>query len=306
MARRSRSEKHLGIARKQRGPVQLPSELLDRVDAWIASLPKPPPRDKAIQFLIASGLENTPAPKEFNQRPLTAFMYDAMGTRYATFANRRSVVECMIKIDSKMTALHAVKNPEDPLSVMLAARSIGAYRAACEHALAGQVAEVFPLARACIENAAYAVYLAGDESLAEAWIRRHDSEETRNNMRRKSWHHKTIREYIGSKSDEIGILFGELYENFIDYGGHPNERSISLNARVEQGEEIRIEQTLLHGDGSELLFGLNAAMEAGSCALALLRLIFPSELGMDEEEDRQLRAVLADARRAASGGAQEV
>ena len=267
----------------------------------MASLPTNPARDKVIQFLITSGLDNLSPPQGFNQRPLTAFMNDAMRNRYATFANRRIAAECLIKLDIKMTALHTVKNPEHPLGVMLAARSIGAYRAACEHALAGQVAEVFPLARACIENAAYAFYLAGDDALAEAWLRRHESEDARGKMRGKNWQHATIRDAVKAKSEEIGGLFGELYEHFIDYGGHPNERAISLNAHTVRAEELRIEQRLLHGNGPELVFGLQAAMDAGSCALAILRLVFSSELGADEEEDRQLRATLAENRRAVRG-----
>lgn len=226
-----------------------------------------------------------------------------MGNRYATFAHRRATVECLVKLDCKLTALHAVENPEHPLSVLLAARSIGAFRAACEHAMAGQVGEVFPLARASIENAAYAVYLAGDVALAEAWLRRHDSEESRKHMRGKNWQHATVRDAIKEKSPEIGALFGDLHEHFIDYGGHPNERAVSLNARMRRGHDIQIEQTLLHGDGPELIFGLQAAMETGSCVLALLRLVFARELGADEDEDRQLRATLADNRGALNGTA---
>lgn len=265
------------------------------------SLPTPrPKRQEAIQFLIKSGLDNPPAPSQFDQRPLTAFFQDAMGNRYATFAHRRVTVECLVKLDAKLTALHAVENPTHALSVLLAARAIGAYRAACEHALAGQVGEVFPLARASIENAAYAVYLAGDILLAEAWLRRHDSDDTRKQMRGKDWQHATVRDAIKGRSLEVGTLFGELYEHFIDYGGHPNERAVSLNARVRRGRDVQVEQTLLHGDGPELIFGLQTAMETGSCILALLRLIFPKDLGADEEEDRTLRATLADNRRALS------
>lgn len=281
--------------------VQIPPEQLARIDAWIASQAHPrPSRSDAILAFVSHGMDMPPVPPHFRDRPLTGFFQTALENRYATFFHHRTTVECLVKIDGKIMALEGAVDPEYPVSTMLAFRSLGAFRAACEHALAGQVGEIFPLARACIENAAYAVYLAGDETLAVAWLQRHESEETLRKMRGRDWHHATVRDAIIARSPEIGALFGELYQFFIDFGGHPNERGAALNARMVKRDDgsIQIEQTLLHGNGPQLAFGIQAAMDAGSCALALLRLVFRQQLGDDEEEDRLLRRVLAENRAA--------
>ncbi|MDO8410363.1 MAG: hypothetical protein Q7S93_09920 [Phenylobacterium sp.] len=196
-------------------------------------------------------------------------------------------------LDAQFMDLDGWRDPPNPVTPHLAFRSHSNFRAACEHALAGQLGDMFPMIRACIEAAAYAVHLEGNAKRTEAWLRRHDGAAAMKVARGRDFHHTTVLASVTALDAEIGALFGELYQQSIDYGGHPNERGLSANAQAMPDEEgRRFIQIYLHENGPRLVFGLHAVLEAGAAALAILRLVFAERLGPDDESHRAFRANL--------------
>ena len=91
--------------------------------------------------------ELNPPPPGWGTDALTAFLDDARRNRFATFANKPEFKR-LIKLDACfLRVVTDWLNPKDLLAPFLLMRSHSAFRAACEHAAAGQVVEVFPQIR---------------------------------------------------------------------------------------------------------------------------------------------------------------
>jgi hypothetical protein len=97
--------------------------------------------------------------------------------------------------------------------------------------MAGQIAEVFPQLRACLEYAAYALHIDRNNDLVEVWLRRHDDHDTLNAVKN---HFKIseIKKSIRTTNRHVADVFDELYQRTIDFGGHPNERAITGNLMI--------------------------------------------------------------------------
>ena len=177
-----------------------------------------------------------PPPPGWGADPLTSFMADAARNRWATFAHYGPTMRNLAYLDAQFMGLDGWRDPPNPVTPHLAFRSHSNFRAACEHALAGQLGDMFPMIRACIEAAAYAVHLEGDAKRTEAWLRRHDGAAAMKVARGRDFHHTTVLASVMALDARVGALFGELYQQSIDYGGHPNERGLSANAQAMPDE----------------------------------------------------------------------
>lgn len=129
--------------------------------------------------------------------------------------------------------------------------------------------------------------------LTEAWLRRHDSDATMARLRGVEFQQQAVTRSVSGLSPALGGLFKELYQQAIDFGGHPNERGMSVNSARRPNESgKRFDQIYLHGDGPALRFALHSAVEAGAAALGMLRLVFSERLGPDEPADAAFRVAL--------------
>lgn len=241
---------------------------------------------------VSRALEPRP-PEGWGGDELTAYLQSAAENRWATFAHYPAALADMSRLDASFMVLDGWKDPPSPIASLLGFRSHAAFRATCEHALAGQVGDIFPAARSCLEAAAYSVHLHGSAELTEAWLRRHDSDEAMKRARGAEFHHRAVVGSVAALSPDLGALFADLYQQAIDFGGHPNERGMSVNANTRPGDGVKhFEQLYLHGNGPPLRFGLHSAVEVGAAAVGILRLIWSERMGPDTNEDVALRAVL--------------
>ena len=243
--------------------------------------------------------EGLKPPAGWGADELTSFLHTAAQNRWATFAHYPAAVADMSRIDAVFMRLDGLVDPPNLVTPHMAIRCHSAFRVTCEHALAGQVGDMFPAVRSCLEAAAYAVHIHGSKELTEAWLRRHDNEETMKRLRGKEFHHSAVVETVAKLSPELGALFSELYQQAIDMGGHPNERGLTVNVAARQDDGGKhYDQISLHGDGPVLRFGLHSAVETGAAAIGMLRLIFAEHVGGDTEEDQAFRRALKRGRAA--------
>ncbi|RZJ01152.1 MAG: hypothetical protein EON90_04265 [Brevundimonas sp.] len=153
-------------------------------------------------------------------------------------------------------------------------RSHAAFFAAAETATSSMMAEVFPQIRSCLESAAYALHIHLTPDLAEIWLRRHDSDQSKAAVR-KGFSQASVIASIRSKDRHTADVFERLYGEAIDFGGHPNERAVTGSLRIEQtdkGQELH--QLWFHGDGIALDHALISTGRAGICALQILQNVF--------------------------------
>lgn len=231
---------------------------------------------------------NAAPPSGWADDPLTRYIDDAYKNRWASFANKLSASRLLVRIDRCFTTvLSNWANPEPPIAALLAYRSHAAFRGSCEHALAGQVTEVWPTLRASLEFAAYCLHLAKNPDLIETWLRRHDDDASFMEAVLKSFTAAKIKATIRKLDPQTESAYSELYQRAIDFGAHPNERAITSTLSVIKREgKVEFNQSYLVGDGLALEHGLKSVAQAGVCALNLILMAYPSrfaEVGMANE-----------------------
>ncbi|MDF5794620.1 hypothetical protein P4203_03760 [Pseudomonas aeruginosa] len=109
---------------------------------------------------------------------------------------------------------------------------------AVRQALSGHVVSTFPIARTALESACYAFLIARDEGKADIWFHRHDSEKAHQSCRETFTVAKAVKELKG-----IDTVMAEYvqahYAAAIDFGAHPNRKSVTDHRRTPAQSEKR-------------------------------------------------------------------
>jgi hypothetical protein len=216
-----------------------------------------------------------PPPPGWGADELSAFLETAYQNRYATFVNKKDWFRRLARIDGAF--LRITKdwlNPTNLISPLLFFRCHAAYRAACEHALAGQIAESFLQNRACLEYAGYSLHIHKNAGFDELWLRRHDDDASLKAMKAEFLIAK-ISASIANVNRHTAKVFDDLYQRAIDYGAHPNERSMTGSLAIVEREGGReLQQIYLHGEGLLLDHALKTVAQTGVCGLEILQEAF--------------------------------
>lgn len=223
-----------------------------------------------------------------------------MGTRYSFRVPRCRYPKSVCDVRKKSTTYELLSrtdrcfqqlsghhiHADQLIPSLLIIRAHGSFRAAAEHAMAGQISEAFGDARVLLESAAYSLHINLQPELSEIWLRRHDSPEHANKVRAQFAFGK-LKEAIRSKDGRLSQIFDQLYQSSIDFGAHPNERAITGNLKIsDRADNRHLDLIQLQGDGLALDHGLRSVAQAGVCALHIVRHVFPERfelLGINEE-----------------------
>jgi hypothetical protein len=80
---------------------------------------------------------------------------------------------------------------------------------------------------------------------------------------------------VAAANQHAGKRFEDLYQRTIDWGGHPNERSVTGNMKMIEEPDRRVMLAImLHGDGAELDMALKTAAQCGMVSLELLQVLY--------------------------------
>lgn len=219
-------------------------------------------------------MEKMSKPPGWGTDSLTKSMEDAYLHRFATFVRMKERFQNLIRLDSWFVEAAEDGWRDQPFPNMLAAflfvRSHVAYRAACEHATAGQMVEAFVQNRACLECAGYALHIHKNPTLGETWLRRDDDTDAREKMM-KAFRAKNIKKTIEKTKPQLEKDFAKLYERAIEFGAHPNQQSVtgSLTKR-----NTGFSLATRHGGDTAHTFALSSTAMSGFCALEILQEAF--------------------------------
>lgn len=215
-------------------------------------------------------------PKGWESDPLSEFLTAAHKNQWATFANRPIEFARLREVDNAFLRLSAGwRDPEHPLCALMLFRSHAAFRAACGLAFACQLAELYPVARVCLEYGGYALRMSGEHSLAEVWIRRNDSEHQRNKCKRE-FSNGAVKRSLEARNQELSTIYNNLYDRCIDFGAHPNERGVIGTLKIADMEnEIHYNVLYLSGDPVAIDHALRVTAQIGVCSLSIFELVFP-------------------------------
>jgi hypothetical protein len=219
--------------------------------------------------------EDLPSPPNWTADSLSDFIEAAHQNRFATFVHKKEWFARLSSLDSCFLRIATDwLNPKNLITPTLFLRCHAAYRAACEHALAGQIAEVFPEIRTALEYAGYACHIHTNRGLDEVWLRRHD-DAVAMKIVKQEFRISNVRATIMRLNQHTAKIFDELYQRTIDFGAHPNERAVTSSMIIKDHDDRKeLQQIYLHGDGPILDHGLKTTAQAGVCALEIFQEVF--------------------------------
>ena len=173
--------------------------------------------------------------------------------------------------------LEVMAKSASEIEAMLFLRCHAAFRAAAGEAMAGQVVESYRQCRGMMECAAYAVHIRRDPSLAKVWLDRH-VDEAGMKASKKAFRHELVVASVTAANMHAGRRFEELYQRTIDFGGHPNERSVTGSMKLIEGPERRVMLAImLHGDDAALDMGLKSVAQCAMVSLEMLQVLYDAK-----------------------------
>lgn len=161
------------------------------------------------------------------------------------------------------------------ISVALFGRAAGCFFGAVRLSCSGQLTETWALLRACLENSLYAFYILGNPKLAKVWSERHKSE-THKKQCRDAFTIKNIWSALEAKSRSIAKEAKDFYDRTIDWGAHPNERSLFPNLQEKQGGS-GYKLSIFNPDPTFMRASLVTIALTASLVFRIFALIFPDE-----------------------------
>lgn len=202
--------------------------------------------------------------------------------RYLEAANNTSIevleqhpiaLELIEKCDDLIGPLVSAKQEDlGPVAHPLVLNAYFVYLAAVRTAISGHPAAVHTTLRSALEYACYAFLILEDEALAETWLKRNTDDLGRKAQRKAFNQAVSEAAKIVNKYDpETGSRITALYAAAIDFGGHPNPRS--LQAHITSGGAENGDASVLgclYPWGQETGRGLLACVEFGIALVSLL------------------------------------
>lgn len=230
--------------------------------------------------------QTNPAPPGWGQDELSKFLQKTHQQQYATFYNKREATAKLIAIDELFVRISkGWLNPKSEISAMLFLRCHAAMRAASGEAMAGQVVESFRQSRGMMENAAYAVHIYRNSHLEKVWLNRH-VDEAGMRASKSAFKHVKVAQSVKAANVHAGDRFEMLYQRTIDFGGHPNERSVTGSMKMsKQADRREMLAVMLHGDDTAFNSGLKSIAQCAMVSLEMLQVIFDARfelLGVNE------------------------
>lgn len=232
-----------------------------------------------------------PEPEGWGVDRLTQSWNGARENQFAVFANKRAFHDLLALVEDAFFSIsNNMTNPKDQLAALLLHRCHSAFIASSGLAAAGQVTESYVMNRSVLECAAYALHINRHPGLDLVWLNRHRSEADEDACRA-GFLHKQVKDTVKKANQHAGERFEQMYDSAIDFGGHPNERSVmgSLQMTNEPGRKL-FKSIFQHDDSPALALALKSTIECGLCALEILECVFGSRFELVGTKEKMLTA----------------
>lgn len=214
-------------------------------------------------------------PPKWTKDHLSEFLDIGFNNIFASFHNHKDKYALLSEIDNIFHSMTGnFINTDKITPALLFMRSHSSYRAACQLVLATQIPESYTLARSCLEYALYALHINKSVEVEKKWIHRHDDEASKSKCRAEFSYGNVLKTL---KIEDINLASeaSNLYEGYIDHGGHPNEKAVTNALQVPETEKgFELKQLYYQGDCPQLISGMRNIKSAGLCALYIFRLIW--------------------------------
>jgi hypothetical protein len=235
----------------------------------------------------------TDRPSGWDNPELTAHFERLWSNTVATFARKRESHR-LCRIDEVMYEITIGWSGGPPtaqsiIPLLMYFRAHSSFRAACALGMGGATVEGFAVLRQGVEFAGYAALVHDDPALANVWWDRDQTAADEKKVRR-AFTHGAFRAAIKKADAGLSAAYESLYDRLIQFGAHPNEKSISGNLKLEHSaSQMQLQQVYLHGDGHQLDHWILTANQVGILILKIFEKIHVkrfSNLGVGPKIDR--------------------
>jgi hypothetical protein len=189
---------------------------------------------------------------------------------------------------------------ESNIAQLLFGRNFGCFLGAVRLSCSGQLAETWVLLRACIENSLYAFYISRNPKHAKIWIDRHKDEASKKKCK-DTFKVGSIWAELKTSSATTAKEAKQLYDRAIDWGAHPNERSVFPNI-VPKQDGSGLSLHLITSDPTFIRVGVIYTIKTSLLTFRIFALVFPDVFGQPNlqvkmtnlsQQSRPLMAILA-------------
>lgn len=207
-------------------------------------------------------------PAQWGRDGLSAFFDAAFSNVIANAAHASPEMQSVQRVDELLGRIASnLIEPQNALVALMLIRSHAAYRAAALVAASGMPTDAYPQIRSVIETAGYALVIHRQPELGETWLRRNDGAAEKQAVRR-AFTPSTIKVALENVDPGLLRVFDTLYEHSIDFGAHPNEKSLTANlSMTEVGNTKHYRVQSLHGNTIFATDALKNTARAGLFAL---------------------------------------
>lgn len=215
-----------------------------------------------------------PRPLEWQEGSLFPFIEECWSNSVGVVGNQNIIAHHLTSVDAIFEEAHKHLKPSNIAQLipsLLLLRSFSAFRASVMVCLSLPT-DSYPLQRACLENAGYARLISTEPELSEHWLKRDDDP-----LARTRFSNRAIRDAIASADEALAVIYQDLYERTIDFGAHPNEKSVVSNIIEGSVETGTLQFRMLTGAGISLDLGLRTCGQVGICSLKVLNLVFAEQ-----------------------------
>lgn len=207
-------------------------------------------------------------PIRWGKDSLSAFWEAAEGNVVANFAHASSEFRLLHRVDELLQRIATNQiEPQSALVALLLLRTHSAYRAATLIAASGMPTDTYPLVRTILETAGYALLIHRDSTLGTAWLSRDDGP-IEKRIVRNTFTVRAVKDALMQVDPGLLRVFDSLYEYCIDFGAHPNEKSLTANmSMTEEGKTKNYKVQYLHGNTTFTAGAMKNTARAGLFAL---------------------------------------
>jgi hypothetical protein len=242
--------------------------------------------------------------------PLSSLFANAAFNERAASINFPEVYSLLKQIHSIYSCVEAAIKSDDRderlLPRILLMRSFSAFFAAVRLTMSGQVFEAAPVLRVAIEQTWYALHVASDPQPPKRgtiWLKRHSTTSGRTRCKTEFSIANVSKTHEGLDAPSARIL-KQLYEDTVDFGGHPNERGVLASLqREETGDTTTYRIGVLNPDPLLANVTLKTAVQVAISTLKVSQFIMPERLKVDGL-DICIEQIIREAKRTFMGGGQ--
>jgi hypothetical protein len=199
----------------------------------------------------------------------------------ASAANLRPIFSLLGKMDSAFRRMTDAIEKDNKIDLLvprfLLTRTHSAYFAACRLAMSGQHFESYPVIRAGIEQAWYALHISRNADHVETWLRRNDGVPETKKCKSQF---KITNVVATHRSLDLHTArdFHMLYEMTIDYGAHPNQLGVLTALKSDTRGSYQV--GILVPDITSTALALRMAVAMGVGVLKICQLIYPERFAL--------------------------